>query len=92
MEKCVVCSRKKSSPSEGRYIDGSWRDDYKIPEKFQNKWVCSYRCYEKLLGKDNTCPNCGAKSVEIVRCMDCLNYFCVECEDEHKRNCPERDW
>ena len=46
--RCVVCGRKKTFPTEGRFIDGSWVNDNKLPEKYRNKWVCSYACYEKL--------------------------------------------
>jgi len=38
----------------------------------------------------NICPNCGTEDVELVLCEYCLNWFCIECIDEHKRNCPER--
>jgi len=34
---------KKLFPTEGRVIDGSW-----LPTKYWGKWVCSYRCYEKI--------------------------------------------
>ena len=46
---CVVCGRKKLFPTEGRVIDGSWYDDEYIPTKYWGEWVCSYRCYEKLI-------------------------------------------
>jgi len=46
--RCVVCGRKKTFPEEGRFIDGSWENDRNVPEKYRNKWVCSYACYEKL--------------------------------------------
>ena len=46
--RCVVCGRKKTFPTEGRFIDGSWANDNKLPEKYRNKWVCSYACYKKL--------------------------------------------
>lgn len=47
--KCAVCGRKKTFLNEGRFIDGSWAKDKLVPEKYHNKWVCSYHCYEKLL-------------------------------------------
>jgi len=37
------------------------------------------------------CPNCGTEDVELEVCPYCLNIFCVECVEEHKRQCPERD-
>ena len=46
--RCVVCGRKKTLPKEGRFIDGSWAKDELVPEKYRNKWVCSYACYKKL--------------------------------------------
>ena len=46
--RCVVCGRKKTFPTEGRFIDGSWANDNKLPEKYRGKWVCSYACYKKL--------------------------------------------
>lgn len=41
--------------------------------------------------KDDECPNCEIKDVEIEQCDYCLNWFCCQCIDEHKKNCPERD-
>ncbi len=46
--RCVVCGRKKTFLKEGRFIDGSWAKDELLPEKYRNKWVCSYACYKKL--------------------------------------------
>lgn len=46
---CVVCGRKKLFPTEGRVIDGSWYNDKYISTKYWGEWVCSYRCYEKLM-------------------------------------------
>jgi len=37
------------------------------------------------------CPSCGTRDVELQQCEYCLNIFCCECIDEHKRHCPERD-
>jgi len=46
--RCVVCGRKRTSLITGHFIDGSWENDRNVPEKYRNKWVCSYACYEKL--------------------------------------------
>jgi hypothetical protein len=46
--KCVVCKTTKLFPSHGRYIDGSWAEDYKIPKNKWEKWVCSFSCFRKL--------------------------------------------
>lgn len=51
MMECIVCGRKKLFPTEGRVIDGSWYNDKYIPKSYWGEWVCSYRCYEKLIEK-----------------------------------------
>ena len=49
MERCIVCGREKVVPEEGRIIDSSWESDEKVPKEYHGGWVCSYKCYEKLL-------------------------------------------
>ena len=49
-ERCVYCKRERLFPTEGRTIDGSWVGDRYLC-KYEGKWVCSYRCYYKLLEK-----------------------------------------
>ena len=51
-EKCVVCRREKSFPSEGRYISGDWVEDKWIPKKYWNKWVCGWGCYRDIFKKE----------------------------------------
>ena len=46
---------------------------------------------EREFSKDIGCPNCETKDVELEQCEFCLNWFCCECIDEHKLNCPERE-
>lgn len=41
--------------------------------------------------KENQCPNCGEKDVELEQCEYCLNLFCINCIDEHKLICPEKE-
>jgi len=41
--------------------------------------------------KINKCPNCGKEDVELRQCEFCLNWFCIDCIDEHKLECPERE-
>lgn len=48
-ERCAVCGRERMVLEEGRYIDGEWVGDQLVPEQFQYKWICSFRCYEQLL-------------------------------------------
>jgi hypothetical protein len=35
--------------SHGRVIDGSWRDDEFVDKRYWKKWVCSLKCYERLV-------------------------------------------
>ena len=48
-EKCIVCKREKTFPTEGRYINGDWDDDKHIAKKYWGKWICSYKCYDELV-------------------------------------------
>jgi len=41
--------------------------------------------------KINKCPNCGKEDVELEQCKDCLNWFCIDCINGHKFECPERE-
>jgi len=47
--KCIVCGREKKVENEGRIIDGNWKEDKEIPQKYWGKWVCSFPCYKKLI-------------------------------------------
>jgi hypothetical protein len=51
---CKVCGRKRLFLGEGRFIDNSWLDDEKLSQEYKNSWVCSYRCYERIKGQNNT--------------------------------------
>ena len=48
--KCISCGRKKLFLSEGRIINGDWRDDVYL-SKYTGEWVCCYTCYQDLLRK-----------------------------------------
>lgn len=51
--RCFNCGRKKTFESEGRFADGSWADDERLPEDAKGKWFCSYSCYKKVLEGGN---------------------------------------
>ncbi len=53
MVKCIVCERVKLCEGEGRVIDGSWERD-RLIQDLTGKWVCSYKCYEKLIETHTT--------------------------------------
>lgn len=45
-ELCIVCGRDKIFEGEGRYIDGSWKEDKEVAKFGRKKlWVCCYNCY-----------------------------------------------
>jgi len=52
-KKCVVCGINSTASEHGRFIDGTWFDDDKLPSEYSGKWVCSNECYAKLV-KDKT--------------------------------------
>ena len=47
---CAFCGRKRLFETEGRTIDGSWADDDNLDKSYYGQWVCSYACYDKLIG------------------------------------------
>lgn len=58
--KCIVCEREKLFETEGRFIDGSWKEDVLL-EEYKNKWVCCYFCYKKLTEKKKNKQKEGRK-------------------------------
>jgi hypothetical protein len=51
MRRCYTCGRTPMVHSEGRFADGSWADDHKLPREAQGEWFCSYACYRKALNQ-----------------------------------------
>ena len=47
--RCALCEKEKICSAEGRIIDGSWTLDYKLPNYYFGKWVCSWKCYKALI-------------------------------------------
>ena len=41
--------------------------------------------------KANKCPNCSKEDIELEQCEYCLSWFCIDCINEHKISCPERE-
>jgi len=83
---CVQCLKKI-----GDY-EPMCGDTFIIDKKKFRKAVKSFlNQHYKQTGRVDKCPNCGAEDAEPEQCPDCLNWFCCECIDEHRRKCPERD-
>lgn len=47
--RCVACSRQRSEPNEGRFMDGAWESDKSVPKRFKGKWICCSTCYTEIL-------------------------------------------
>ena len=48
--KCFNCGREKIFENEGRFIDGSWKEDELFLKRgLAGVWICSWNCYQLFL-------------------------------------------
>jgi len=52
LDKCFNCGKPMIQEGMGKFIDGSWVDDWRVRQtEAGGKWVCSLQCYWEVLGK-----------------------------------------
>ena len=48
--KCFNCGRDRMRSREGKVIDGTWVDDWRVSgTEAWGKWVCSLNCYWEVI-------------------------------------------
>jgi len=48
--RCFHCGKERAKSAEGKFIDGSWVDDWRMKNtEAWGKWVCSVHCYWRVV-------------------------------------------